>query len=158
MAGVGGQESRWPAVTPDFRLRQRQRSSDFRLRIERVPRLSRWMSALVMVLSFLLALLFGGIVLFLAGENPLQVYEAMFSGAFGDWNGVRKPGQDDSPPAGRTRSRRRFSHAALVIIGRGTALGAIFATGLALFVIPDAPGWGMVPAMVAAGLLGGLWG
>jgi general nucleoside transport system permease protein len=56
--------------------------------IERAPTVSRWITALITGLSFLLALLFGGIVLFLAGENPLQVYGAMFSGAFGDWNGV----------------------------------------------------------------------
>ena len=59
-----------------------------RLRVERVPTPSRWMTALVTGLSFLLALLFGGIVLFLAGENPLQVYGSMFSGALGNWNGV----------------------------------------------------------------------
>src|SRR5215212_4105842 len=57
-------------------------------RVERAPVASRWLTALVTGLSFLLALLFGGIVLFLAGENPLLVYGSMFSGAFGDWNGV----------------------------------------------------------------------
>ena len=59
-----------------------------RLRVERVLAPSRWITALVTGLSFLLALLFGGIVLLLAGENPLQVYGSMFSGALGSWNGV----------------------------------------------------------------------
>ena len=130
-------------------------------RIERAPTASHWITALVTVLSFLLALLFGGIVLFLAGENPLEVYAAMFSGAFGDWNGVAETLVKTTP---------------LLLAGLGVAVafrmqlwnigaegqlywGAIFATGLALFVIPGAPGWVMVPAMVAAGLLGGgLWG
>src|SRR5215207_8919715 len=66
-------------------------SSSRRLRIERVPTPSRWMTTLVTALSFLLALLFGGIVLFLAGENPLQVYGSMFSGALGNWTGVAEP-------------------------------------------------------------------
>ena len=132
-----------------------------RFRIERAPTASHWITALVTVLSFLLALLFGGIVLFLAGENPLEVYAAMFSGAFGDWNGVAETLVKTTP---------------LLLAGLGVAVafrmqlwnigaegqlywGAIFATGLALFVIPGAPDWVMVPAMVAAGLLGGgLWG
>jgi ABC-type uncharacterized transport system permease subunit len=132
-----------------------------RLRIERVPTPSRWITALVTALSFLLALLFGGIVLFLAGENPLQVYGSMFSGALGNWNGVAETLVKTTP---------------LLLAGLGVAVafrmqlwnigaegqlywGAIFATGLALFVMPGAPGWVMVPAMVGAGLLGGaLWG
>jgi general nucleoside transport system permease protein len=135
--------------------------SSRRLRIERVPTPSRWMTVLVTGLSFLLALLFGGIVLFLAGENPLQVYASMFSRALGNWNGVAETLVKTTP---------------LLLAGLGVAVafrmqlwnigaegqlywGAIFATGLALFVIPNAPGWLMVPAMVGAGLLGGaLWG
>src|SRR5215203_3268736 len=113
--------------------------------IERAPTASRWITALVTVLSFLLALVFGGIVLFLAGENPLEVYAAMFSGAFGDWNGVAETLVKTTP---------------LLLAGLGVAVafrmqlwnigaegqlywGAIFATGLALFVIPGAPGWVM---------------
>src|SRR5215208_7844569 len=132
-----------------------------RFRIERAPTPSRWMTALVTGLSFLLALFVGGIVLFLAGENPLEVYGAMFYGALGTWNGVAETLVKTTP---------------LLLAGLGVAVafrmqlwnigaegqlywGAIFATGLALFVIPGAPGWVIVPAMVGAGLLGGaLWG
>jgi simple sugar transport system permease protein len=119
------------------------------------------MTTLVSALSLLLALVFGGIVLVLAGENPLHVYQAMLSGALGDWNGVAETLVKTTP---------------LLLAGLGVAVafrmqlwnigaegqlywGAIFATGVALFLIPTAPGWVMVPAMAIAGLLGGgLWG
>jgi simple sugar transport system permease protein len=118
-------------------------------------------TVLVSVLSFVLALFFGGIILFLAGESPLQIYGSMFAGAFGDWNGVAETLVKTTP---------------LLLAGLGVAVafrmqlwnigaegqlywGAIFATGVALFLIPGAPSWVMVPVMVVAGLLGGgMWG
>ena len=132
-----------------------------RLRVERVLAPSRLATALVSVLSFVLALFFGGIILFLAGESPLQIYGSMFAGAFGDWNGVAETLVKTTP---------------LLLAGLGVAvafrmqlwnigaegqlyLGAIVATGVALFLIPGAPSWIIVPVMVLAGLLGGgLWG
>ena len=132
-----------------------------RLRIERIPAPSRLATTVVSVLSFVLALVVGGIVLALAGENPIAVYRAMWAGAFGDRNGVAEVLVKTTP---------------LLLAGLGVAVafrmqlwnigaegqlywGAIFATGLALFLIPGAPGWLMVPAMIGAGLLGGgLWG
>lgn len=130
-------------------------------RIERVLAPSRAMTALVTVLSLFLALIFGGIVLALAGENPFTIYQAMLAGALGDWNGVAETLVKTTP---------------LLLAGLGVAVafrmqlwnigaegqlyfGAIFATGTGLFLIPQAPGWAMVPIMIAAGLLGGgLWG
>jgi ABC-type uncharacterized transport system permease subunit len=130
-------------------------------RIERVSAPSRTATALVSVLSVALALVFGGILLALAGQNPLVVYRAMLAGALGDWNGVAETLVKTTP---------------LLLAGLGVAvafrmqlwnigaegqlyLGAIFATGMALFVIPSAPGWLMVPAMIVAALIGGgLWG
>jgi ABC-type uncharacterized transport system permease subunit len=135
--------------------------SSGRWRIERVPNASRAASIVVSVGSFLLALMVGGIVLALAGENPLTVYAAMLDGALGDWNGVAETLVKTTP---------------LLLAGLGVAVafrmqlwnigaegqlywGAIFAAGTALFLIPTAPGWVMVPAMVVAGLVGGgLWG
>ena len=57
-------------------------------RIERVPSPPRGSVAIITLLSLLAALVFGGIVLALSGENPLIVYRAMLSGALGNWNGV----------------------------------------------------------------------
>jgi simple sugar transport system permease protein len=132
-----------------------------RWRVERVPTASRTVTAFITLLSILLALLFGAIVLALAGENPIAVYSAMASGALGNENGIAETLVKTTP---------------LLLAGLGVAvafrmqlwnigaegqlyLGAIFATGLALFLIPGAPGWVMVPAMIVAGLFGGaLWG
>src|ERR671915_770159 len=136
-------------------------SPTYRLRVERVPTPSRWMTALVSALSFVLALLFGGIVLFLAGENPFQVYGSMFSGAFGDWNGVAETLVKTTPLLLAGLGVSIAFRMQLWNIGAEGQLywGAIFATGLALFLTPGAPSWVMVPAMVAAALLGGgLWG
>ncbi len=130
-------------------------------RLEKVSVVSRRATAAVSILSLLLALLFGGLVLALAGENPLVIYQAMLAGSLGDWNGVAETLVKTTP---------------LLLAGLGVAvafrmqlwnigaegqlyLGAIFATGTALFLIPAAPGWLMVPAMIVAALIGGgLWG
>jgi general nucleoside transport system permease protein len=132
-----------------------------RWRVERVPVASRGITALISVLSIVLALLVGAVVLALAGENPLAVYGAMLAGALGDQNGVAETLVKTTP---------------LLLAGLGVAvafrmqlwnigaegqlyMGAVFATGLALFLIPGASGWVMVPAMIVAGMLGGaLWG
>ena len=134
---------------------------DSRLRVELIPAPSRLATTAVSVLSFLLALVVGGLVLALAGENPIAVYQAMWAGAFGDRNGLAEVLVKTTP---------------LLLAGLGVAVafrmqlwnigaegqlywGAIFATGLALYLIPGAPGWVIVPAMIGAGLLGGgLWG
>jgi general nucleoside transport system permease protein len=133
----------------------------YRIRLERVPSPSRIATIIVSALSFVLALLCGGIILSLAGENPIQIYGAMFSGALGNWNGVAETLVKTTP---------------LLLAGLGVAIafrmqlwnigaegqlywGAIFATGVGLFLIPGAPSWVLVPMMVVAGLLGGgLWG
>jgi simple sugar transport system permease protein len=108
-----------------------------------------------------LALVVGGIILALAGENPVAIYRAMLTGALGSWNGFAETLVKTTP---------------LLLAGLGVAIafrmqlwnigaegqlywGAIVATGIGLFLIPQAPGWVLVPAMVAGGLLGGgLWG
>lgn len=134
---------------------------DLRVRFE--PRVApRWSTAaLVPVASILLAFVAAGIVLVASGENPFSVYRAMFDGAFGSKNGLAETLVKTTP---------------LLLTGLGVGvafkmqlwnigaegqiyLGAIAATGVALFVIPDAPGPVVVVAMVVAGLAGGAaWG
>lgn len=126
-------------------------------RLERVPAPSRAASILVPIVSVLLALVAGAILIALAGSNPLEVYRAMLAGSLGDKNGLAETLVKTTP---------------LLLAGLGVAVafrmqlwnigaegqlyfGAIFATGVALFLLPDAPGWVMVPAMVVGGLLGG---
>ncbi|MCA9879889.1 MAG: ABC transporter permease, partial [Thermomicrobiales bacterium] len=130
-------------------------------RIERVPTPPRGSLAIVTVASLLAALVFGGIVLAVSGENPLTVYRAMLTGALGSWNGVAETLVKTTP---------------LLLAGLGVAVafrmqlwnigaegqlyfGAIFASWMALYLAPGVSGWLMVPLMVVAGMVGGaLWG
>jgi ABC-type uncharacterized transport system permease subunit len=130
-------------------------------RIERVPVAPRGSVAIITLASLLAALVFGGVVLALSGENPLTVYRAMLNGALGSWNGVAETLVKTTP---------------LLLAGLGVAVafrmqlwnigaegqlyfGAIFASWMALYLAPGAPGWLLVPLMIAAGMVGGgLWG
>jgi ABC-type uncharacterized transport system permease subunit len=132
-----------------------------RIRFERVQTPSRLVGVLVPVLSILLAFVAGGIVLLASGENPFDVYHAMFSGAFGDKNSFAELLVKMTP---------------LLLTGLGVSVafrmqlwnigaegqfyfGAIFTTWVALFFIPDAPSYVLIPVMMIAGMIGGaLWG
>ena len=109
------------------------------------------------IVSVLLAFVVGGIVLVLSGEDPIAVYRAMLDGAFGSEDGVAETLVKAIP---------------LLLTGLGVGvafrmqlwnigaegqlyLGAIAGSGLALFVLPDAPAIVLIPAIVAAGSAGG---
>ena len=135
------------------------RSAPFRLERRTTP--SRAAVLVVPVLSVALALVVGALVLLASGEDPIAVYRAMFSGAFGSRNSLAETLVKTIP---------------LLLTGLGVGiafrmqlwnigaegqlyLGAIAATGIALFVLPDAPAPLLIPAMVLAGLIGGAaWG
>ena len=132
-----------------------------RFRVERRATPSRLAAAIVPAISILLALVTGGIVLLFAGEDPLAVYRAMLDGAFGSRNGVAETLVKTIP---------------LLLTGLGVGvafrmqlwnigaegqlyLGAIAATGTALYMLPGAPAVVLIAAMVVAGLAGGAaWG
>ncbi len=131
------------------------------LRIERRLRPSRAASVLATILSVLLAFVAGGVVILASGENPFEVYKAMLDGAFESRTGVAETLVKTIP---------------LLLAGLGVAVafrmqlwnigaegqlyfGAMGATWIALFVLPDAPSSVIIPAMVVAGLAGGaFWG
>lgn len=114
-----------------------------------------------MMLSVLLAFVAGGVVILASGENPIEVYKAMLDGAFGSRTGVAETLVKTIP---------------LLLTGLGVAVafrmqlwnigaegqlyfGAMGATWIALFVLPDASSGVLIPAMVVAGLAGGaIWG
>ncbi len=131
------------------------------LRLERRATPSRGTTLVVPVVSVALALLVGGLVLLASGEDPVAVYRAMFNGAFGSRNSLAETLVKTIP---------------LLLTGLGVGiafrmqlwnigaegqlyLGAIAATGIALFVMPAAPASLLIPAMMLAGLAGGAaWG
>jgi simple sugar transport system permease protein len=122
---------------------------------------SRAATILVPIASILVALLIGGLLILATGENPLAVYQAMLAGAFGSPNALAETLVKTTP---------------LLLAGLGVAiafqmqlwnigaegqiyLGAVAATGTALFLVPGWPAPALIAAMVVAGLLGGaLWG
>jgi simple sugar transport system permease protein len=132
-----------------------------RIRVERVLTPSRAVTILVPIGSILIALLIGGLLILASGENPIAVYQAMLTGALGSPNAVAETLVKMTP---------------LLLAGLGVAiafqmqlwnigaegqlyLGAVAATGTALFLVPDWPAPALIAAMAVAGLLGGaLWG
>ena len=131
-----------------------------RLRIERVVAPSRAVTTLIPIISILVALIIGGLLILVTGENPLAVYQAMLNGAAGSPNAFAETLVKSTP---------------LLLAGLGVAIafqmqlwnigaegqlymGAVTATGTALFLVPGWPAPALIAAMVVAGLLGGaLW-
>lgn len=130
------------------------------VRLEKVSRPSLASQILVPAVSILLALIAGAVIILFAGSNPFTVYRAMFQGAFGSTYNVSETLVKTIP---------------LLLTGLGVGvafrmqlwnigaegqfyLGAIFATWMALYGLPGAGPWVLVPAMVVFGMIGGaLW-
>jgi simple sugar transport system permease protein len=129
-------------------------------KLERVSQPSTLAQVLVPVLSIVAALIVGSVIMLFAGENPLTVYREMADGAFG---------------SGYRRSETLVKMIPLLLTGLGVAVafrmqlwnigaegqfyfGAIFTTWVALYGLPDASAWVVIPAMMVAGVVGGaIW-
>jgi len=144
----------------------------FSLKLEKRLEPSKRMSYLVPVASFVLALIFGAILLALAGADPWQTYRAMLEGAFGtpaQW----REGEFYS------LTETLVKATPLMLTGLGVSIafrmlfwnigaegqlvmGGFAAGAVALWapiLFPFIPPWAYLPLMVVAGMLGGaLWG
>jgi len=144
----------------------------FSLKLEKRLEPSKTISYLVPVASFVLALLFGAVLLALAGANPWQTYRAMLEGAFGtpaQW----RDGQFYS------LTETLVKATPLMLTGLGVSIafrmlfwnigaegqlvmGGFAAGAVALWapaLLPFVPPWAYLPLMVVAGMLAGaLWG
>lgn len=132
----------------------------FSVRLE--PRLDvpRWLPYAVPILSLVIALILGMLPMLAQGINPLTGYRDMVLLAFGSAYGISETIMKAIP---------------LMLAGLGVALafrmlvwnigaegqlymGAFLST-LVAYTWPDAPAWILLPAMIAAGFVGGaLWG
>lgn len=118
---------------------------------------SRWVVLAAPVLSLALALLVIALVFWGYGVDPLLAYKRIFKGAFGSLYGLSETMVKATP---------------LMICGVGLAIafkalvwnigaegqllmGAVAATWVALYAIPEAPAVILLPCMFAAGFLGG---
>ncbi len=132
-----------------------------RVRMEKRLIPSRWMTLSAPILSLALALLVIAFVFLGYGVSPLLAYKRIFVGAFGSLYGLSETIVKATP---------------LMICGVGLAIafkalvwnigaegqllmGAVAATWVALYAIPDAPAVVLLPCMFVAGFLGGaFWG
>jgi ABC-type uncharacterized transport system permease subunit len=144
----------------------------FSIKLEKRLEPSQTIAYLVPVASFVLALLFGAVLLMLAGANPWQTYRAMLEGAFGtpaQW----REGQFYSVTETLVKAtplmltglgvsiafRMLFwnigAEGQLVMGGFGAGAVALWAPEL----LPFIPHWAYLPLMAVVGILAGaLWG
>jgi simple sugar transport system permease protein len=144
----------------------------FSIKLEKRLEPSKTISYLVPVASFVLALLFGAVLLAVAGANPWQTYRAMLEGAFGtpaQW----RAGQFYSVTETLVKATP------LMLTGLGVSIafrmlfwnigaegqlvmGGFAAGTVALWApqfFPSFPTWVYLPLMVVAGVLAGaIWG
>ncbi len=131
-----------------------------RLHIERQPMPVISMTIIVPVMSIMAALILGAVILVALGHDPSLVYAAMLQGSFGTQNGLAETLVKAIPLLLTGLGVSIAFRMLLWNIGAEGQLymGAIFATGLALFVLPSAPAVLLIPAMIIAGFIGGgLW-
>ncbi len=132
-----------------------------RIRLERRLERSRAAAFAIPLLSLILASVFGGILLTLAGANPFETYRAMLVGAFGSRYAISETFVKAIP---------------LMLAGLGVsiafrmlfwnigaegqlAMGAFAAAGTALFIVPHIPPGLALPLVIVAGFVAGAaWG
>jgi len=132
-----------------------------RLKIEKRLVTSRRVMFLASVLSIALALLAIALVFWEYGVDPIYAYTEIFIGSFGSIFGLSDT-IAKAIPLMLCGVGLAVAFKALVwnIGAEGQLLmGAIAATGIALYVFPDAPAAVVLPSMFVAGFLSGaLWG
>ncbi len=130
------------------------------IRAERRLVVPRTLTLLALLISLLSALVAIGLVFRIAGIPPLATYARMFRGAFGSTYGLSET-TVKAIPLLMTSVGLAVAFRALVwnIGAEGQLLmGATAATWIALFVMPNAPAWILLPTMFAAGFVAGaLW-
>jgi simple sugar transport system permease protein len=147
-----------PTLDPQQRLRSR--FPKIRIRIEKRLVTPRWTYYVVPIASLLVALVLGAILFAAGGVNPLEAYREMFS-AFASLDGLQGTTVKAIPLILSGLGVSIAFRTLLWNIGAEGQLymGAFAATAVALFILPDAPSWLLIPAMLLAGFFAGaLWG
>ncbi|SMC99496.1 ABC transporter permease [Sporomusa malonica] len=130
------------------------------MRFEKRDTVSKHMIVAVPLLSIVIGLAFAGVFIALTGKDPLQVYQLMFTGAFGSVYGLSETVVKAVPLIFASLAVSLAFRMQLWNIGAEGQLymGAFGATWVAL-TYPQWPAWLLIPAMLLAGfLMGGLWG
>ncbi len=148
------------SITPDQDVGPTSRPARFKLRVEYRDNVPSFWAVLVPILSILLALLFSAGILAMVDVDPWNTLRLLFKGAFGDRYGWEETIIMAIP---------------LMLAGLGVLLafkmewwnigaegqlfmGAMAATGVALFLPFELPSYILLPLMILAGFIaGGLW-
>lgn len=130
------------------------------VRAERRLEVPRTVSLVALGVALAAALAAIGVVFSIAGIPPLQTYARMFQGAFGSRYGLSETTVKAIPLLMTSVGLAVAFRAVVWNIGAEGQLlmGATAATWVALFVMPNAPAWILIPAMFVAGFIAGaLW-
>jgi len=128
--------------------------------LEKYPRVFRLIDILLPLLATLAALAIGAVMLILLKANPVTAYAALLEGAFGSQNALADTLVKATPlllvGLGICIA---FRGGVINIGGEGQlVVGAVSGTFVGLS-FPDASGWLIIPAALAAGFLAGaVWG
>ena len=120
-----------------------------------------WKRYLLTPSSIFVALLIGGFLFLLVGANPLRAYGEMLWGAFGSLDNFSEVLVRSTPIILCGLSVGLAGSMLIWNVGAEGQLvmGGVAGAWVALFVSPVLPTFAVIPAMIAAGFLGGaLWG
>lgn len=129
--------------------------------VEKTDAPSRFLTIAITLFSIVLGLICGLLFLFALGFDALHVYQKMFSSAFLNLYGFSETIVKTIPLLLCGLAVGFAGRIGLWNIGAEGQfyMGAFAATGIALYVMPDAPSYLVIPAMIAAGMAAGaLWG
>jgi simple sugar transport system permease protein len=117
----------------------------------------RWLGAAVSLGAMIFALFLGGVILSMAGGNPIRSYSFMLKAAFGSWGVFSDTLVKATPACAVAFSMRLWNIGAegQFYIGAFGASAVVLAPLIPL----DSPAWLMILTMVAVGTLAGAaWG
>ncbi|WP_051318504.1 ABC transporter permease [Cohnella thermotolerans] len=125
------------------------------------PFRSNWKPLFKQLLVWLSPFVVFGVFLLFYHVNPLRLYGSMVQSTFGDLYGLGEVLLKATPFILTGLAAALPAKAGLVNVGGEgqLAIGALFATGSAVFLLERFPAWLGIPIMLLAGALGGaLWG
>lgn len=123
--------------------------------------LDRWFGLLLPILAVLAGLAVGGVILAALGTNPIEAYSAMFSGAFGNKNGLADVLVVATPLLLVALGVIIAFRANVINIGGEGQLivAALATTWLGIQLGESVPGWLVILICLPVGALaGGIWG
>ena len=123
---------------------------------KREKKIESYFGIFTSVLAVFLAMIIGGVVISIAGANPIYAYQHLLYGAFGNMNSIAETLTKTTPLLIAGLGLSISFRSKLINIGADgqMIIGAIFSTVVAL-ALTGAPGFIILIASIIAGILGG---